>query len=271
MTRLIAASALALCAQSASAQTILDTLNAFKANVSSLNHRPQPAQVNAAMASMPSAVRTGSIVSVEALANDTAPTHLANQPIIKGRVDTFAVAGIKLGMSPREVADAAQTLGVVVVGGGITNKDDFETAATRVANERLAQPLPINRKTSFGAGVGYAPDRSYLHVDALQEPSGSRVWSVSYITGLNGSTPEQALAAAVARYGSYSQNDAGTYIWCGPNKHWTFADDKLSLSFSDDKAHFVLEKSTNFFNVNSNSVKVRAQQIAASRGGGVKF
>ena len=100
-----------------------------------------------------------------------------------------------------------------------------------------------------------------------------RLSRLTYDAKLNGASPTQAGAALIAKYGRPMQGEAGVgYIaWKNSARSYDPTTPALTGSISDDGLSLTLQQSTNSRLEAYRRMEARASELAAGRGGGVRF
>lgn len=280
MRRLVIAALLAATAvgSPAQAQTIVDTFRQLKGTLRQIGGRAAPAaardpQADRSQTAGPVTAETDEtrMVPATALADDPSDTALERVATVPRRVATFDVRGFRLGMSPREVGRIGdrerfrRRWNSVFLTSG-----DFEVEATRIADYQLNRPARASSKAQLKAVQAFDPAGAELKLEFTLEPGGPRLSDLTYTARLDGSTRDQAIAALVARYGPPTGN--GLTVWWADSARAVDLDSpRLSAVIDGSSMTLFLRQSPNYVQAARKRLNDRAQQIAAARGGGVRF
>lgn len=263
------------------AQSIFDTLKQLKETARQLGGKrtPPPATNAAASAGGPESSRRASpdqdaeLVPASALAEDATDSRLENGTIALRKVETFDVLGFRLGMTPREVARVAGRQHFRRGPNDVVDTTgSFEVEATALANQQLNRPTTARSRTYLLRTEGSTPDGSHIALTFTLEPSGPRLSLIQYRARLNGMTKAQFAAALVKKYGPYLPG-GGSFVWVNPPATlgvW-YPSPSLFGIVSESSASLDLSAAQKYRDEMKRRLEARAQQIAASKGSGVRF
>lgn len=213
-----------------------------------------------------------SFVPATALVEDASDTSLAQMAASK-RVESFEVRGLRLGMSPREVGRIAGKNGFRRRwNDGILFTGSFDLEAARAANYKLDRPISKTSRSYLRSTQGVDHDGSELKLEFILWPTGPRLSRIEYRAKLDGTTKEQFLSALRAKYGQW--DDAGlTYKWNNgattPGERNSNAE--MHVILGSNAATFFLESAVNDSLAAKKKLADRAQQLAGSKGNGIRF
>ena len=121
-------------------------------------------------------------------------------------------------------------------------------------------------------GVDAAGDR--ISCEFTLEPSGPKLSRLEYATRLDGSSRQQAVEALVRKYGALTR----TRMTAPDDVSWSNAIGPLDNSsptmnavIDQDRMTLFLVQSVDYGQTARRRLEERAQQLAAARGGGVRF
>ncbi len=176
-------------------------------------------------------------------------TELASRGLIKGDIRTFDVAKFKLGMSAREVARIATTVGMRTNSGnhGMVPFDptqhgiqvaSFQTRVAAAAAVRQHRPPPRPVKVVGEVTlIGTNDDRAVVHFFTTED--GPRVSAVTFITSFFGATPKSYLEALTAKYGRPKESSISGELlsasWCAAGDPQ--CNDRPSLKMNSSQIH----------------------------------
>lgn len=216
-------------------------------------------------------VDDGQMVPASALASDPSDTALEQIATVPRRVGSFDIRGLKLGMSPREVGRIGDRQkfrrrwnSLLLTSGS------FEVEAARAANLQLNRPVEEISKPQLKAVEAFDPAGNQLKLEFTLEPSGPKLSDITYTAKLNGMTKDQTVAALTTKYGPPSANGL-TIQW---NNKRSFSDNTsptLNVVIDGNSMTLFLRQSVAYGLAAKKRMDERAQQIAATNGGGVKF
>ncbi len=279
--RVIAAMMVAtVMATPARSQTILDTMRQLRSTVRQLGGKPKTAD---SVPTDPTAVSQGdqglqkddkAMVPTTVLVDDRSDTKLAATALVPRRVATFDVRGLKLGMSPREVgsiADGQHFRRRWNSQFGTTGS--FEVEATALANRQLDKAVDAGAKTELKYTQAFDPEGDELKCEFTLEPSGPKLSRIEYRAKLDGLTQAQAQAALARKYGLPTGNldDVMLRSWSNATKFGDGSSPSLYSAIDAGMMSLTLSQSSDYTNAAQRRLLDRAQQIAAARGGGVRF
>ncbi len=264
------------------AQSILSNLKQLKNSIQQLgSSRPQNSNGPALASQSSSAVGESTVgeggadmFPASAFSEDTSDTNLEAKTLFVRRPDTFDIRGFKLGMSPKEAFRVANKAGFRRRWNDTyMTTGSFDLEATRIANYQLNKPISDHSKTYAHIVTAAGRDGSSIQLTFTLEPAGPRLSTIGYSAKADGMTKEQFTAAITKKYGAADLNSGSGWTWQSGSKSF-FAPSSSAVMvalFSDGGATFDLHQSGDYSVAMKKALDVRAQQIASSRGGGVKF
>ncbi len=265
----------------ARAQSIFDTVHQLRSTIGQLGGKRRPPAgattdptTSAQVTPGGAASGGGGMVPSSVLVDDASDSALERAPLVQRRVATFDVRGLKLGMSPREVGRIADREGFKRrLNDTLLTSGSFEVEAARMANQRLNRQVAKTSSLQLKVvqGVDAAGDR--LGLEFTLEPSGPKLSRIEYNTRLDGSTRAQTIAALVRKYGPLAPPRAApeSISWSNATKALDNSSPELIAVIDDDSMALSLTQSVDYGQAARKRLEDRAQQIAATRGGGVKF
>lgn len=280
----MAATTVAL-ATPATGQSLGDTFNQLRSTIRQLGggkargaSPTAPEQIAmataAATAQADDTAEATEMVPASVVVDDPSDTGLERAAILPRRVETFDVRGFKLGMSPREVGRIAkrerfrrrwnsvfQTTGT------------FELEAARLANQKLNRPVERSSKSQLSKVQAFDPAGNEVNVEFTLEPAGPRLSRLTYNAKLDGSTPVQAGSALVKRYGNATEGQPGLghMSWRNSARAYDLASPRLNAVIDEDSIMLFLDQSVDYGKEAFRHMEARAAELAASRGGGLRF
>lgn len=263
----------------ASGQTIGDTFKQFRSTLRQLGGAKQPKSDGTATPTTGTATTeaTGddmSMVPASVLVDDQSDTRLEGAPVAARRVETFDVRGFRLGMSPREAGRVAQRERFRRRWNSVfQTTGSFELEATRLANQKLNRPIERSSKVQLSKVQAFDAAGNEINLEFTLEPVGPRLSRLTYNAKLNGTTPAQAGAALVGRYGRPIEGQPGTghMSWKNSAEPYDPTTPRLGAVIDEDSIMLFLDQSTNYGKEAYRRIEARASEIASSRGGGVRF
>lgn len=276
------ASSLLASASPTRAQSIFDNLKQLKNSIQQLgNSGPQNKKGSAPAPQASSSVGASTVgeegadmFPASAFSEDSSDTNLEAKTLLVRRPDTFDIRGFKLGMSPKEAFRVANKAGFRRRWNDTyMTTGSFDLEAKRIANYQLNKPISDHSKTYAHIVTAVARDGSSIQLTFTLEPVGPRLSTIGYNAKADGMTKEQFAAAIIKKYGVADINSGGGWTWQGGSKNF-FAPSSSAVMvalFSESGATFDLHQSGDYSAAMKKALDARAQQIASSRGGGVKF
>jgi len=265
----------------ATGQSLGDTFNQLRSTIRQLGGgKARGASPTASAPTAAVAARTDDagdateMVPASVVVDDPSDTALERAAILPRRVETFDVRGFKLGMSPREAGRIArrerfrrrwnsvfQTTGT------------FELEAARLANQKLNRPVERSSKSQLSKVQAFDPAGNEVNVEFTLEPSGPRLSRLTYNAKLDGGTPVQAGNALVKRYGvaTAGQPGPGHMSWKNSSRAYDLASPSLGAVIDDDSIMLFLDQSVDYRKEAFRRMEARAVELAASKGGGLRF
>lgn len=267
----------------AQGQSILDTVHQLGSTIGQLGGRRKATASAAGAPTAPPTASTaasaatggGGMVPAGVLADDPSDTALERAPMVQRRVGSFDVRGFRLGMSPREVGRIADREGFVRHSNdSLLTTGSFEVEATRIANARLNRPLERTSSLQLKVAQGSDAVGNRLSCEFTLEPDGPRLSHLEYTTRLDGSTRQQAVDALVRKYGPITRTRMSApddVSWSNASGPLDNSSPRMTAVIRDDRMTLFLTRSLDYTQAAQKRLEERAAQIAAARGGGVKF
>ncbi|MES2339710.1 MAG: hypothetical protein V4537_16580 [Pseudomonadota bacterium] len=268
---MLAGAALAV-ATPAAAQSLTDTLRAFRSTVGQLTGK-RPATATPAAHSDPA---TAAADPLDAMLAGEPDSALAAMPVRPRDASTFDVAGYKLGMSPREAVRIARARKVRA--NMTLNAGTWEAQARTKANLSLSDDLKVRGRTLSNYN-GVAPDGSTSQVSFIATPQGTQVSSLYYVTPSQGQTPDAILQAMIARYGPPTRRDpiynGVVATWCGVDRECAneihSTNDYLKATITTTDTTMFLHRSGKFHRAMTTALDAYAAKLAGQNAKPVAF
>lgn len=265
----------------ARAQSAVDTFRQLKATVRQLGgrratgadgqSRTQPSPTPPSPAADGA---DGAMVPASVTVDDASDSALAQTPLVARRVATFDVRGFKLGMSPRELGRVADRQHFRRRWNDLfLTQGTFEVEATRLANFQLNRPVNRTDKAQLKSVQGSDPAGAVVTFEFTSEPSGPKLSRMVYVARLDGATRQQTIDALVAKYGTPVKKDLSIdyMAWSDTSSPLDTSSPTLSAIVDGSRMTLTLTQSLDHQQAARGRLAARAREIAASRGGGVKF
>lgn len=228
-------------------------------------------QAAATARSAPGVAEDDRMVPASVLADDPSDTTLDGGPRGAHRVQDFDIRGMRLGMSPREVGRIADRErfrrrwnSVLITSGS------FEVEATRIANFRLNRPAEAVSKVQLRTVQAFDPAGNELKLEFTLEPGGPKLSDITYTARLDGTTRDDAIKTLIARYGPPTASDLTVY-WVNGRSDADPASPRLNAVLDGGSMTLFLRQSADYRQGAKRRLEARAQQIAASKGGELRF
>lgn len=137
--------------------------------------------------------------------------------IASGRMAKFDLAGVRLGMTPREAEDSLQQSGYKIA------DRSFGSSYQQLVQIALGDRVPAtpsvpssSRQTPTGWSA-YGPNREFVMVSFAQMPGGPRVKEVSVTFNMKNTTIDTVTRQVAEKFGPSSKERPYDYtrFWCG--------------------------------------------------------
>ena len=149
----------------------------------------------------------------------------------------------------------------------------LEVEPASLANRSLDRPIEKSSKVQLRVVQGVDAAGDELKCEFTLEPAGPRLSRLEYRAKLNGTAQDQAFQALARKYGPPSghYDDAISRSWSNAVGPVDNSSATLFAFVDGSLVALTLTQSPDYVQTARKRLEARAQQLAASRGGGVRF
>jgi len=119
----------------------------------------------------------------------------------------------------------------------------------------------------------FDPAGNEVNIEFTLESAGRRLLRLTYNAKLDGSTPVQAGTALVKRYGAATEGrpEIGRMSWRNSARAYDLESPRLGAVIDEDSIMLFLDQSVDYGKEDFRRMEARAAELAASKGGGLRF